>query len=463
MRRVLLFTILAVLFLSLECRRADGVAEDPIEREAEELLVQYLRIDTTNPPGNETRGAKFLAEVLRKEGIEAKLLGSDPARQSLYARLSSGVKGDALLLMHHIDVVPSEPSQWSVPPFSGERGGGYLWGRGALDIKSLGIAELMAFVDLKRSGAKLSRDVILLAVADEEAGGLRGCKEILERHPELFSDVGAVINEGGANETVVDRVSVWGVEVAQKVPLWFRVRTRGVPGHGAIPPDDGGAPGRLLEVLTEIRRMPRPYRLIPVVDRYFDRLAQKKPGAKGEMLRDPQPHLGSPELEKVLPPSYRSLLRDTLVVTRISAGANVNSIPGEAIADVDMRLLPDSSPDEILSAVRAIAGNRGEVEVILRGEASSDSPIDHPLYQLLEKTMRASDKGSIVVPMVSPGTSDSRFFRNRGVAAYGISPFKVGYYDADTIHGVDEKIRSRFFRDGVKLTRHIVRDYCAKK
>src|SRR5438045_2119510 len=230
-RRVVLFALIAVISASLSCRRATSSAVDVVEREAQDLFVQYLRIDTTNPPGNETAGARFLQQVLIKDGIDAKLVGSDPKRQAVYARLSSGTNEKSLLLLHHIDVVPVVAAEWTKPPFAGLRANGYIWGRGALDIKSLGIAELMAVLELKRRKLPLTRDVVYLAVPDEELGGLHGAKELLDTHPELFANVGYVLNEGGYNETIVDKVSFWGIEVQQKVPLFLRVTLHGWPGH----------------------------------------------------------------------------------------------------------------------------------------------------------------------------------------------------------------------------------------
>src|SRR5436309_4793187 len=183
-RRAIFLIIVAVFLAPHHCRRAGGVERDPVEREAEENLVNYLRIDTSNPPGNETAGARFLQQLLIREGIDARLVGDDPKRQSVYARLASGSNEKALLLLHHIDVVPADTAHWTKPPFGGVVASGYIWGRGALDIKSLGIAELMAFIDLKRRHLPLRRDGILLGVADEDAGGLRGCGELLEEHPE---------------------------------------------------------------------------------------------------------------------------------------------------------------------------------------------------------------------------------------------------------------------------------------
>jgi acetylornithine deacetylase/succinyl-diaminopimelate desuccinylase-like protein len=217
--------LLLVLFLvaPLCCRRAGGVEEDPRDREAEQALIAYLRIDTSNPPGNESAGARYLQQLLEKNGVSARLVGSDPARQSVYARLSSGSAEKALLLLSHIDVVPAIATEWTKPPFAGVQESGYIWGRGALDIKSLGIAEALALIDLKRRGVKLGRDVVFLAVADEEMGGAHGCRELLEKRPDLFANVGYVLNEGGYNETIVDRVAFWGIEVIGRASCRERV------------------------------------------------------------------------------------------------------------------------------------------------------------------------------------------------------------------------------------------------
>jgi len=265
MRRSALLVLIALLLVSPNCGPARGGDRDAAETEAESDLISYLKIDTSNPPGNETSGAKFLQQLLAKDGIPSTLLGSDPKRQSLYARLSSGTNEKALVLLHHIDVVPVAANEWTKPAFAGLRDAGYIWGRGALDVKSLGIAELMALVDLRRRKVPLKRDVIYLAVADEELGGLHGCKELLEQHPELFANAGYVLNEGGYNETIVDHVTFWGVEVQQKVPLFLRLTVHGAAGHASSPPDDGGAIARLLGVLQNVEKIETPYRLTPAV------------------------------------------------------------------------------------------------------------------------------------------------------------------------------------------------------
>ncbi|MGZ4779582.1 MAG: M20/M25/M40 family metallo-hydrolase [Thermoanaerobaculia bacterium] len=460
-RLTLLLPILFIVVAPLDCRRAAGEPEDPRDREAENAFVEYLRIDTSNPPGNETAGARFLQSLFQKNGMAATLIGADPQRQSLYLRMKSGRSEKALLLLHHIDVVPAGP-EWTKAPFAGLRSGGYIWGRGALDIKSLGIAEAFAMIDLKRRSAALQRDIVYLAVADEEMGGLRGCKQLLEQHPELFENVGYVINEGGYNETIVDHVSFWGIEVNQKIPLWIELHAKGTGGHAASPPDDGGTLARLVRALAEVEKIEMPYRLTDSVKRFFHQAGRSRPDERGEVMRTISEPLDIKRITRALSPGYRSLLRDTIAITKISGGTSVNAIPATATATLDIRLLPDSKPDEMIRRVREAVGKDADVDILLRSEPAPGSPRDTDLFRTISTAMRQQDPGSIAGESVGAGTTDSRYFRARGIVAYGIAPFRVNYYDAGTVHAGDERIRARFFTDGVRLTRRIVSDFCAR-
>ncbi len=448
--------------LLIGCREANGVREDPVDREAEDALVEYLKIDTSNPPGNESAGAVYLRDLLAGSGIQAQLVGNDPKRQGVYARLRSGTNGKALLLLSHIDVVPADGALWRNPPFAGVREGGYIWGRGALDIKSLTIAHLFALLDLHRRGVPLKRDVVFLAVPDEELGGLKGTKELLETRPELFEGVGYALNEGGANETAVDRVIFWGVEVQQKVPLWLRVTSEGSGGHGALPPEDGGAPAKLLHALTAIQAIGTPYRLDPSVGRVIAAAAAVRTDGRAAKLRTVLEPLDPVRVERELSPGYRALLRDSIAITQIEAGSAVNVMPTRATAGIDIRLLPSSSPDEMLARVRAAVGKNATVDVLLSSTPAPESPASGELWDTLARKMRAASPGSTMGPIVSSGTTDSRFLRARGITSYGMMPFKVNYYDAEGVHGHDERIRARFFAEGVRLTREIVRDFCER-
>jgi acetylornithine deacetylase/succinyl-diaminopimelate desuccinylase-like protein len=453
------------LVASLNCRRAGGVEQDPLDREAEDALIAYLRIDTTNPPGNETAGAKFLRDLLAKDGIQARLIGDDPKRQAVYARLQSdsAKKEKALLLMSHIDVGPADASSWTHPPFAAERDGGYIWGRGALDIKSLGIAQLISLVDLKRRGAKLRRDVVFLAVPDEELGGLNGAKKLLERYPDLFADVGFVLNEGGSNETAVDKVLFWGIEVDQKVPLWVRITTEASGGHGAAPAKGGGATAKLIRALAAVDAIETPYQLTDSVARTSAIAARVRKDGRGQRLRLIREPLDVERIEREIPAGYRALLRDTITITRLAAGNAVNAVPTRAIGEVDIRVVPGTRPDAMLARIREAVGTNGTVDVLLAGEPVPESSADTELFRVLARAMRESSPGSAVAPMVGAGTTDSRFFRARGVVAYGIAPFKVNYYDADSVHSHDERIRARFFTEGVRLMRRIVSDFVEER
>ena len=456
--------ICALLLLLLSgCREATAIPEDPVDREAEEALVSYLKIDTTNPPGNETAGATYLRDLLVKEGIAAQLVGDDPKRQGVYARLESGTNAKALLLLSHIDVVPADAAAWRNPPFGGIREGGYVWGRGALDIKSLTIAHLMSVIDLKRRGAKLERDVVFLAVPDEELGGLHGAKQLLDRHPGLFAKIGFVMNEGGSNETALDKVIFWGIEVQQKVPLWLRVTSEGDGGHGSAPPDDGGATAKLVRALAAVDAIETPYRLDPSIGRILAAAAAARTDGRGAKLRRVQEPLDVAFVERELPRGYRALLRDTIAVTHLDAGNSVNVIPTRAVAGIDIRMLPSTPPKEMLARVEQAVGKNGTVEVLLGTDPVPESPAGGELYDTVARAMRAASPGSTVGPMVTAGTTDSRFFRARGIPAYGVMPFKVNYYDADGVHGRDERIRARFFAEGVRLMRTIVRDFCVER
>ncbi|HBK13592.1 MAG TPA: peptidase M20, partial [Gammaproteobacteria bacterium] len=218
---------------------ANAKTIDDYANEAVERLSAYLQIDTINPPGNESRGVRYISSLLDAAGIAYETAESAPGRGNLWARIPGTAaagedKQPALILLHHIDVVPASRKYWSFEPLSGDVADGFVYGRGAIDTKGLGIAQLQAFLALAASGAELNRDVILLATADEEAGGFFGVGWLIENRPELFSEVGYVLNEGGSGRVFGDQIAVL-VEVTQKVPLWLRLTATGRPGHGSAP------------------------------------------------------------------------------------------------------------------------------------------------------------------------------------------------------------------------------------
>ncbi len=420
--------------------------------EAVRWLQEYIQIDTTNPPGNERAAADFLAGILEREGIASRVLESPAGRASLLARLeATAPSGGALVLVHHIDVVPADGA-WQVEPFSGRRHEGRVWGRGALDVKGLGIAHLAALLDLKRSGVARGRDVVFLAVADEEAGGGQGAGWLLEAHPELFAGVDGVLNEGGSNRVLSDRLIWWGVEVTQKRPLWLEVTAEGRGGHasGLYPQS---ATHRLIAGLARLIARPPQFRISEAARMYLGTLARLEGGRAEELYR----RIEDGDLSEVpMAPGLPVYFLDTVQVTRIDNGRGSNVVSPVARAAVDIRLLPDTDAEAFLAEVRELLGPDLEVALRLDAPEVPASPRDHPLYRSLEETLSVR---APVVPTFIPGTTDSRYFRQRGIPAYGFSPFSINAEDLKGIHARDEAVPVDAFLRGVETLRRVVRLY----
>lgn len=400
-------------------------------------LQQYLRLDTSNPPGQEGRGVAFLAGILRKEGIPSQTFTSPKGRVSLYARLSSPRSGGrAVLLMHHVDVVPAGPG-WTVPAFAGQVRDGYLWGRGALDDKSLGIAQLAAVINLKRRQVVLDRDVVLLAVADEESGGGEGTAWLLAKHPELFRGVEGVIGEGGRSQvSPKGKVIWWGVEVAQKRPLWLEVSTSGRGGHGSgLNPDS--ANHQLLQGLARLLAPPPRWRVSPPVRAFCKALAPHQNALWRRIFSNIDAVITEKGPKEFLMPGMANLFIDTVQVTVLRGGDRINVIPERAWALLDIRLLPDTDSGAFLAEVKRRLGPGMTVQVLVTSPPAAPSPASGRLWSSL--TSGLGSEGP-VIPTFIPGFTDSRYFRERGIPAYGVSPFKLGPADSRGIHGPDERI-----------------------
>ncbi|HEX4952223.1 MAG TPA: M20/M25/M40 family metallo-hydrolase [Thermoanaerobaculia bacterium] len=427
--------------------------------EATSWLQRYLAIDTTNPPGNEHRAVEYLAWLLHRERIPTEWLKSPEGRVSLLARLpAENPRGGPLLLTHHMDVVPAGPG-WTVAPFSAEIRDGELWGRGALDTKALGIAHLAAMIDLKRRGVPLERDVVFLAVADEEKGGGQGMAWLVEAHPEVFEGVWAAFNEGGSGRRAATGLLWWEVEVAQKRPLWLRLSVEGRSGH-ASQYRPSSAPHTLIRALARVLDRPPTYRVTPVVRRYFQAIAPLHEGSKWRALfadidRVVTPSGPSPKLL----PGLDRLFLDSLQVTVLAGSESINVIPREASAEIDVRLLPDTDADAYLAELAGMLGREVKIEVLARAPVSAPSPTDHPAFRAIEETLGSS---APVVPALLSGFTDSRFLRERGIPAYGVSPFDIDPLSASGVHGPDERISVVGFERGVERMIRLV-ERCARR
>lgn len=448
----------AVLTLLLSAVAGHATAQDsPLER-----LRHYVEIDTTNPPGNEARGVAYLANVLAEAGIPYQTAESAPGRGNLWARLEGG-ELPALVLLHHVDVVPADGDAWTTPPFTAVARDGMLAGRGTLDTKALGIAHLEAFLALHRDGRVLNRDVIFMATADEEAGGRLGAGWLVEHHPESFAGAGFLLNEGGAGIASAHGTR-FQVELAQKRPMWLRLVATDRPGHGSSPRPTS-APARLVAALERIRTRPFPPRVVAPVRRMFAGIAAHVGPPWNEPFADLDRAVGDAAFLADLQaakPHLHALLRNTCSITVLSGSAKINVVPPTASAELDCRILPDEDAAAFRAALEArIADDNIRIEPLLNFAAAASSA-DTELFRLLERVITRHHPAAPVVPTVAGGFTDSHFFRELGIASYGFAPFVIPESDLGGIHGNDERIGIATFEQGVAIMTEIVRRFAGE-
>ena len=427
-----------------------------LQDEAVRRIAEYVHLNTTNPPGNEVETMRFFARIFHDEGIAFDTASSAPGRGNVWARLKGGT-APALVLLHHMDVVPADPRFWRVDPFAAAVQNGDLFGRGTLDTKTLGIVELEAFLALHRMHVPLTRDVIFMATADEEAGGAFGAGWVVKNHPEAFRGAGFVLNEGG-DGTVEEGRSRFGIEVTQKVPLWLRLVATDKPSHGSIPPV-ASAVNRLIRALYRIQTYDFAPRIVPAVDAYFKGLAPNAAPQWREAFGD----IAHTVLDRnallrlqIDAPDLAALTRNTCSITMLTGSAKINVIPPEAQAQLDCRLLPDQDRDAFLAELASAIDDPGiRVEQIM-GFTPAVSSADTPLYRTLVAVTRKYFPAAAIVPQVSTGFTDSHFFRDLGIASYGYAPFLIPADQASGVHGNDERISIENVRRGTAMMLDIV-------
>ena len=440
------------LWLTLPKAYAQNSDLDHFAQQSVERLSAYLRIDTINPPGNESQGVAFLAGLLEDAGIAYETAESAPGRGNLWARLPATTveKQPGLVLLHHIDVVPANRDYWSFDPLSGEVKDGFIYGRGAIDTKGLGIAQLQAFLALHASGLPRNRDVWLIATADEEAGGFYGAGWLVEQRPQLFSEVGYVLNEGGSGRVFGDSVAVM-VEVTQKVPLWLRLTAVGQPGHGSAPLVETSVT-RMVRALKRISETEFPVRVLAPVADMFEGIAPfQTPADQQRFARISQIKPGDPFLYelKLKNPGAHALLRNTCSITRLEGSSKINVIPAEVHAELDCRLLPDQDPDAFVAELTTlISDEKISIEKIM-GFTPAISRTQTPLFDAIT-AVSAEVFNAQVVPTVSGGFTDSHFFRDLGITSYGYSPFAFTTAEFAGVHGNDERVSVENMLTGVR-------------
>ncbi len=418
----------------------------PLER-----LMDYIEVDTTNPPGNETRGAEFFAAIFDAAGIDYETAESAPGRGNIWARLDGGDE-PGVVLLHHMDVVPATASEWDTDPLRATIVDGVLYGRGALDTKSLGIMHLEAFLALNESGVALNRDVIFMATADEEAGGYFGAGWLIENRPEIFEDVGFVLNEGGRGNESGDQLS-FSIEVAQKRPYWLRLTATDEPGHGSRPAP-AYASARLVAALNRIYEAPFEPRVVAPVREMFARIADSVDPRWREALADIDTAIEDPEFLAefhAAEPGLHALLRNTCSITMLTGSQKINVVSPTSMAEIDCRILPDQDAAEFIDEMRErIDDDQIEIEEIMLFSAAASSS-DTGLYALLEDSIRRHYPGAGIAPGVTTGFTDSHFFRDIEIESYGYNPSVRTPAQASSAHGNNEGIGIETFERGVEI------------
>ncbi len=408
------------------------------------LLQQYVRIDTSNPPGNELPGAQFLAKQLAQAGVKYEIIESAPRRANLYARIKGKRSGEALILLNHIDVVPAPPKGWQVPPFSGAIQINMLHGRGSIDMKSIALCELEAFIDVAKSGKQPERDLIYLAAADEEEGGKLGVQWLLEHRPDVVDGAKYLVTEGGITEMSKEQVTYFGIETGSKQRVVVDLSAS----------DETTL--RNLRLALEPHFRPHDYdRLLPGVRRFLDAVGPQRIESK-ELLADIDATLASGKFW-LLPDTIRELLQNTVWAKTI------RRLPdGHFAMSVTLANLPDEDPDKRLRWLTefAKAHNVGVAEVTRKEGPAPISSDETPFFALIAKEVR-HEFGDIAVgpEVLALSTNDARFLRARGVNCYGLQPFPLDFFQSMSIHGVNERVRLDWYLSGVRMMKRLVSAY----
>ena len=416
--------------------------QDPFYERPAELLQRLIRFDTTNPPGNERGCVEWIGGVLRDGGYETEILAKDPERPNLLARLEGRGEAPPLLLYGHVDVVPVEGQDWRHPPFEGKNVDGWIWGRGALDMKGGVAMMLAAFLRAKAEGLRPPGDVLFLVLSDEESGGDYGAKWLVEEHARPFDGVRYALGEFGGFSLHVGRRRFYPIQVAEKQLCFLRAVVRGPGGHGALPLR-GGAMAKLARLLGRLDRRRLPVHVTPAARRFFEAMAAASPFPTGAVLRGLlNPRLTDRTLDLLGSKgrAFDPMLHNTVNATIVRGGEKINVVPSEVTVELDGRLLPGYDPADAIAELRRLVGDDVEFEVIRHDPGPSEP--DMGLFDTLAGILREADPDGIPVPLLFPAITDARFFSRLGIQTYGFLPMRLpaGFNFNQTVHAADERI-----------------------
>jgi acetylornithine deacetylase/succinyl-diaminopimelate desuccinylase-like protein len=424
---------------------------DDLLGEVVDLTRELVRVDTTNPPGNETLCVEVLEAYLARNGVESERVARDPRRANLIARVRGRGTGPSFALVGHTDVVYADPDDWSSPPFAGELRDGHLWGRGALDMKGQTAANAVALAVLARSGWTPNGDVLLIAEADEEDGADEvGLEWLVRERPDVRCDY--AVTEANYRHELTDGRTIYTLVVGEKMTMPVRVTARGVAGHASVPTLGDNALVKLAPVLERIAAYAPVVRSSPELEALLDVLA---PGDAPLEQRIEQGRARHEQLWHLLP----AISGSTLVPTMAAASRKLNVIPAEAYVEFDCRVLPGTEPDELLGEFRAaLQGIDVELELAETPLGGSRSPFDTPLRDALEEWVAELEPGALLVPELSTGFTDAHFLREAfGTIAYGFFPMRYTAPELlNTIHAPDERIDVRDLELAVRSFVHCI-------
>lgn len=444
----------------------------PIDWQAidEEVILHLrnlLRLDTRNPPGNEILAANYLRDVLEREGFECVIVGPSPERASLITRLKGDGSEPPLLLMGHTDVVAVEPEKWTHDPFGAEIANGFLYGRGALDMKSMVAMELMCMLLLKRSGVPLKRDVIYMAEADEETGGDNGAEWIVEHYPELICAEYA-LNEGGGGGMEINGKLYYTVQTAEKGAARFKIRTTGDPGHGSVP-HPNNAILKLAALLVKAQDQQEPVHFTATLRGHIEGLASAQPPELAAQLRailddeaTASEAIDQLPLDDFLKYELHAMVRNTIAPTMLKAGSQINVIPSEAEASVDSRILPGQTLESHLEQLRAIFGPDCEIEFRKPSTPLEVDPAS-PLFEVIKDVLHQHAPEATVIPTLLTGGTDAKAVSKLGTKVYGFAPELYSpENEPGGVHGHDERIGVKAMQWGTRVLYEVVEQFAGK-
>lgn len=419
------------------------------------LLRQFIRINTSNPPGNEEEAILFLEALLHREGIRSQVFSSTPRRANILATIEGKRREKPIVLLGHVDTVPARDDEWGVDPFGGEIKDGFLYGRGTIDMKSQIICQLLSFIHLYQQGIAPEHDIVFLATCDEEVGGEHGVKYILDRVPYL-KDAAFVLSEGGCI-TEEDGVLHAQISVSEKILSQFMIVARGKGGHGSLPHKDN-ANEKIIHASKAILSYNWPFTPTRIVTAYLNGILKGKKG-KGFTYTTLHETLKKKAFKTYVEanPVYNALLRNTVTLTILQGGDKVNVIPTESRATFDARLLPTERHEDFFKIISKLCGDQIEVQPLRSGHSMPRSSFYNTRYFKTIGRVVKHLKGAIpILPFLTTGATDLRYFRNQGITAYGFFPITLPKEELLRMHGVNERISIENLREGLEGTYRIV-------